>query len=236
MRASTCFCWDVCAGGLNSPFEMTCVGIGEQKAFSAGSTRANSRSLKYVPMGVSSPLAVLPRATVTALRALVWRPPKAPESPAAFAAPPIPSLPTSTLTSPRRSAPPTAARRVYRDPQCPARRRPRLSAPLRGALGPRRARSPPRLAPGPLPLAESRVHHSGAHPTLSLACQLRICTPAGIRAVRSGGNAARRQNEAHGARGRSACSSGVARAAVRAAAHRRRSLDRARARAHCRGG
>src|SRR5438309_6461737 len=140
-------------------------------------------------MGVSSPLAVLPRATVTALRAFVWRPPKAP---AAFAAPPIPSLPTSTLTSPRRSARPTTARRVYRDSQCPARRRPRLSAPLRGALGPRRARPPPRLGPGPLPLDESRVHHSGAHATLSPACQLRICTPAGIHAVRSEGNAARR--------------------------------------------
>src|SRR5260370_25629152 len=51
MRASTCFCWGVCGSGLNSPFEMTCVGIGERNAFSAGSTCANSRSLKYVPIG-----------------------------------------------------------------------------------------------------------------------------------------------------------------------------------------
>jgi len=59
---------------------------------------------------------------------------------------------------------------VYRDSQCPARRR--LACRRRSAA----PWTPPRppsaeVRPRPTPLEKSRVHHSGAHPTLSLACQ-----------------------------------------------------------------
>src|SRR5207245_1290853 len=83
-------------------------------------------------------------------------------------------LPTGHLTSPRRSAPPAAARRCIATAGVP---RGGALACRRGALRPRPVRSPPRLGPGPLLLDGSRVHHSGAHPTLSPACQLRILTP-----------------------------------------------------------
>ena len=128
-------------------------------------------------MGVSSSLAGLPPAAVTAARGFVGGPRRLRTLRQRSPASPIASTTNRPLDVTTTLGPAGRCSSVYRDSRCPARRRPRLSARRRGALGPRPVRSPPRLGPGPLLLDGSRVHHSGAHPTLSPACQLRILTP-----------------------------------------------------------
>src|SRR5467141_1769174 len=101
-------------------------------------------------MGVSSSLAGLPPAAVTAARGFVGGPRRLRTLRQRSLGSPIASTTNRPLDVTTTLGPAGRCSSVYRDSRCPARRRPRLSARRRGALGPRPVRSPPRLGPGPL--------------------------------------------------------------------------------------
>jgi hypothetical protein len=50
MRASNCFCFSLCGGGIYSSLDETCTGIGEGNRLSAGESWASSSGVSMDPL------------------------------------------------------------------------------------------------------------------------------------------------------------------------------------------
>src|SRR5207245_1290854 len=148
------------------------------------------------PMGVSSSLAGLPPAAVTAARGFVGGPRRLRTLRQRSPASPIASTTNRPLDVTTTLGPAGRCSSVYRDSRCPARRRPRLS--------PRRLATPPRSVSaqaGPWSTPSRREPRSPQRGSSHVVSGLSIenLNAARTYAVHSRGNAARWHNEAHGA-------------------------------------